>query len=215
MDHAFLAYLQISVDLWGRGYSDAPLSGSHALPQSSRLFTTSVLLALTSSTLPWTGSTSFSLIGYSLGGGIAANFTSFFPNMVSSVVLIAPSGLQRPHNITWTSKLLYSTRWFPESWLQYLVKRRLSGNNPTEKPTTPDGPEAAEVPMQERPGSFDRAVLSRSRPGVTVASVVVSLTILENRHRNPKLIRSLGLANQLAPRVHQVIHVQHPPRPYL
>lgn len=106
--------------------------------------------------------------------------------MVSSLILIAPAGLQRHSNITWTSKLLYSTRWFPESWLQYLVKTRLSGSKPTGKSTTPNEPEVAEVPMQERPGSFDRAILSRSRPGVTVASVVVSLYFWRDRALRPK-----------------------------
>lgn len=67
-------------DLWGRGYSD-----SVDLPHDDRLYTTEILLALTSSPLAWTPG-GFSLIGYSLGGGIAADFASSFPNIVKSLV---------------------------------------------------------------------------------------------------------------------------------
>jgi hypothetical protein len=67
-------------DLWGRGYSD-----SSDLPHDSRLYGTGILLAITSSPLPWTPG-GFSLIGYSLGGGIAADFASSFPNIVRSLV---------------------------------------------------------------------------------------------------------------------------------
>ena len=94
--------------------------------------------------------------------------------MVSSLVLIAPSGLQRPSHITWTSRILYSTGIFPENALHYLVKKRLRGSNMPGKSATPNEPVVAEVPEQDGPVSLNRAVLSRSRPGVTVASVVVS-----------------------------------------
>lgn len=67
-------------DLWGRGYSD-----SSDLPHDSRLYSTAILLAITSSPLPWTPG-GFSLIGYSLGGGIAADFASSFPTIVKSLV---------------------------------------------------------------------------------------------------------------------------------
>ena len=79
------------LDLWGRGYTD-----SVDLIHDSRLYTIEILLAITSSPLCWTGSGSgFSLIHYSLGGGIAADFTRYFPEMVKSVVLLAPSALVR------------------------------------------------------------------------------------------------------------------------
>jgi len=67
-------------DLWGRGYSD-----SVDLPHDSRLYTTEILLAITSSPIAWTPE-GFSLIGYSLGGGICADFTAAFPEMVKSLV---------------------------------------------------------------------------------------------------------------------------------
>lgn len=94
--------------------------------------------------------------------------------MVSSLVLIAPSGLQRPSHISWTSKFLYSKGWFPESWLEFLVRRRLRGSNQVEKPTASDEPVAAEIPKEQGPGSSNRTVLSRKRPRINVASIVVS-----------------------------------------
>ena len=89
------------------------------------------MLALISSPLPWTGTKAFSFIGYSLGGGISAAFTSYFPSLVSSLVLIAPSGVIREKHITNTSRILYRTDGIlPETLINYLVYRRLN-NNPT------------------------------------------------------------------------------------
>jgi pimeloyl-ACP methyl ester carboxylesterase len=72
-----------------------------------------VFFVLASSALQWS---SFSLVGFSLGGGLAANFASYFPNLVSDLVLIAPGGLLRKQHITWQSRLFYSSglgSWFP------------------------------------------------------------------------------------------------------
>jgi pimeloyl-ACP methyl ester carboxylesterase len=69
-------------DLWGRGYSD-----SVDLPHDSRLYSTEILLAITSSPLAWTPG-GFSLMGYSLGGGIAVDFAASFPGLVESLVSI-------------------------------------------------------------------------------------------------------------------------------
>lgn len=108
-------------DLFGRGYSDAPTD----LPYDTRLYTTQILLALASSPLSWTGSGAFSLAGYSLGGGIAADFTSHFPHLVSSLILLAPGGLIRTAHITWRSRLLYSLPLLPQPLVHWLVRRRL------------------------------------------------------------------------------------------
>jgi pimeloyl-ACP methyl ester carboxylesterase len=35
------------------------------------------------------------MVGYSLGGGISATFTSYFPDMVNRLVLISPTSLIR------------------------------------------------------------------------------------------------------------------------
>ena len=69
----------------------------------------------------------FALIGYSLGGGIAASFTAHFPGLVSSLVLITPSGLLRPNRVSLRTKVLYSQRFLPEPVLTFLVRRRLQG----------------------------------------------------------------------------------------
>jgi len=89
------------------------------------------MLTLISSPIPWTGTNAFSFIGYSLGGGISAAFTSYFPSLVSSLVLIAPSGIIREKHITNKSRFLYRTEGIiPEPLINYLVYRRLN-NNPT------------------------------------------------------------------------------------
>ncbi|KAI1340409.1 alpha/beta-hydrolase [Xylariaceae sp. FL0016] len=108
-------------DLFGRGYSDAPGD----LPYDTRLFTTQILLVLASSRLAWTGDGGFSLVGYSLGGGIAANFAASFPRLVASLVLLAPAGLIRPANIGRASRVVFQTGVVPERLLAWLAERRL------------------------------------------------------------------------------------------
>ncbi|KAI0482198.1 Alpha/Beta hydrolase protein [Xylariaceae sp. FL0804] len=108
-------------DLFGRGYSDAPGD----LPYDTRLFTTQILLALASSPLAWTGRAGFSLVGYSLGGGIAANFAAAFPDLVAQLVLLAPAGLIRPENIGRASRIVFQTGLVPDRVLAWLAERRL------------------------------------------------------------------------------------------
>ncbi|KAL2353031.1 alpha/beta-hydrolase [Cryomyces antarcticus] len=179
-------------DLFGRGYSDTPTS----LPHDARLYTTQILLALSSSPLSWTGSNqTFSLVGYSLGGCIAAAFTSYFPSLIDSLILIAPAGLVRPAHIGWKSRVLYSTGWLPERLLQWLVRRRLEGGPSGAVAVTPrpqdlsddvaadaDNAVAAEVGTiassapqsnSNAPGtSFDAAPLFPHRPHISPAAAV-------------------------------------------
>ncbi|KAI5927744.1 Alpha/Beta hydrolase protein [Camillea tinctor] len=108
-------------DLFGRGYTDAPGD----LPYDTRLFTTQILLVLASSPLAWTGDRAFSLAGYSLGGGIAANFAASFPRLVDTLILLAPSGLIRPENIGRASRLVFTSGLVPERLLAWLTHRRL------------------------------------------------------------------------------------------
>ncbi|KAI0600175.1 Alpha/Beta hydrolase protein [Biscogniauxia sp. FL1348] len=108
-------------DLFGRGYSDAPGD----LPYDTRLFTTQILLVLASSPLAWTGDGAFSLVGYSLGGGIAANFAAAFPRLVDTLILLAPAGLIRPENIGRASRLVFTSGIVPERLLAWLTHRRL------------------------------------------------------------------------------------------
>ncbi|KAI1385091.1 alpha/beta-hydrolase [Hypoxylon trugodes] len=108
-------------DLFGRGFSDAP----DDIPYDTRLFVTQILLVLASSQLPWTGENGLSVIGYSLGGGIAANFAATFPNMVGSLILLAPAGLIRPENFGRMTRLVFTSGVIPERILHALTKRRL------------------------------------------------------------------------------------------
>lgn len=141
------------------------------------LFTSQILLVLATSPLSWTGSSSgrFSIVGYSLGGGIATAFTSLFPGLVSSLVTIAPSGLLRPHHIARSSRIIYSEGIIPESVLNFFVRRRLKTplypNKPKadeEKQSVTDSV-AAETPNIE---SSPQTPLSKSHPDVTIESAV-------------------------------------------
>lgn len=84
-----------------------------------------MLLVLASSPLPWTGDDSINVIGYSLGGGIAAHFAGTFPSMVKSLVLLAPAGLIRAERFGHITKFVFSSGVIPERILHGLTSRRL------------------------------------------------------------------------------------------
>jgi len=73
----------ITYDLYGRGYSERL-----DFPHNEQLYNEQLhnLLESLEITKP------IDLIGYSLGGGIAVSFTSFYPNKVKKLGLIAPAG---------------------------------------------------------------------------------------------------------------------------
>ncbi|KAF3386622.1 hypothetical protein F1880_000693 [Penicillium rolfsii] len=160
-------------DLFGRGYSDCPSD----LPQDDRLFATQIMLALTSSPISWTGAESgkFCLVGYSLGGGIAAAFASYFPQLLTSLVLLAPSGLVRDSHISFQSRILYSGGLMPESLLAYLVGRRLrSGPLVAPKKNKSEKLNAADALTEELPSqnAAEIQILSREYPHINVPSAV-------------------------------------------
>jgi pimeloyl-ACP methyl ester carboxylesterase len=155
------------LDLFGRGYSD-----NVDLPHDSRLYATEILIAITSSPLAWTPQ-GFSLIGYSLGGGICADFASSFPDMVRGVVLLAPSGMLRPYHASWKSHVLYSG-FLPECFLRWVVRRRLGGRKTSSASQTLQDPGMAvgeEIRGTASPGA-ENALLSVTRPHVTAAAAV-------------------------------------------
>lgn len=119
-------------DLPGRGYSDCP--DTNLYPQDITLFSSCILAVVSSSRLPWTAS-GFTLAGYSLGGGIAAAFTAYYPDLVESLVLIAPGGLLRPTRLSLSSKILYSGL-LADKIVNYFVGLRLRVSTPKPKPTT-------------------------------------------------------------------------------
>jgi pimeloyl-ACP methyl ester carboxylesterase len=181
-------------DFFGRGYSDAPTD----LPYDLRLYTTQILLALSSSPLPWTGNAAFHLLGYSLGGAIAAAFAAYSPHLLRSLTLLCPGGLIRSKHLSVRGRLLYSEGLFPEWVLQGLVRERLrpqlvdavrcgsgsSAGSAVGRLGVPsvDRPEIEVVqdinleldldPDVRGSSVFDNAELSSSRPGVTVADVI-------------------------------------------
>lgn len=165
-------------DLFGRGYSDTPA----AYPQNIQLFTSQILLVLSSSQLAWTGADRFTMVGYSLGGGISAAFTSYFPAMVEGLVLVAPAGLLRPKHISSSSKLMYGNL-LPPSLVHYYVARRLGGNpsapassgNPeTTKEEKTGIAEAAESEIPQHPAFAANSVASMfpGRPRISPAHAV-------------------------------------------
>ena len=166
----------ILFDLFGRGYSDSP-----NVPHDARLYTTQILLAITSSSLPWTPD-GFSIIGYSLGGGIAADFAAYFPHLIQGLVLLAPAGLVRPYHFGWQSKLLYNDI-LPTPILEYLVNKRLTGgdssshavqrltNSRVSSTATAENAVASEMKGPAR-HDFNSTPLNRQKPHLTVASVV-------------------------------------------
>ncbi len=179
-------------DYFGRGYSDSP----DDIPFDMRLYTSQILLVLASSPLPWTGNNAFHLMGYSLGGAIAASFASYFPHLLRSLTLIAGGGLIRPYHVSWKSKLIYSQGLLPEWFLQRLVKARLTapasrangaqavvteGTTESEFITLDPGALEAQKESHKQKhensdvnggDAFDNAVLSRHRPGITVSQVM-------------------------------------------
>lgn len=60
-----------------------------------------------------------------MGGGVSADFASYFPKMIDSLILFAPAGLIRPEHLNSTSRIIYSSGIVPESVLLWLAKRRL------------------------------------------------------------------------------------------
>lgn len=164
-----------TIDLFGRGYSSAPSPELHRYDSS--LYTSQILLCLQSSSIPWT---SFTLVGYSLGGALAADFTSYFPNLIKGLVLVAPGGLIRTSHITLKSKLTYQSGWMSEWLVQRIVAARLwTGPNSHTIESSPGAVEHAETTTTSRGSSDDSAVyLSSTRsllPGMpqsTVSAVV-------------------------------------------
>jgi pimeloyl-ACP methyl ester carboxylesterase len=109
-------------DLFGRGFSDAPSD----LPHDARLYVAQTLMALASSPLCWTGGGArVRVVGYSMGGGVAAHFVAAFPGGVESLVLLAPAGLIRPERFGRVANWVFRSGMVPERVLGVLTRRRL------------------------------------------------------------------------------------------
>ncbi|KAF2856672.1 alpha/beta-hydrolase [Plenodomus tracheiphilus IPT5] len=163
-------------DLFGRGYSSAPSPDS--IRYDTSLYIAQILLVLQSSTLHWSP---FTILGYSLGGAIAADFTSYFPNLVKGLVLIAPGGLIRTSHISWSSKFLYSSSWMPEWMVRKMVASRLwTGAKPEDsvegRPDTVENAETTTTSKSDSGGNSvylsSNATLLPGSPNSTVSGVV-------------------------------------------
>jgi pimeloyl-ACP methyl ester carboxylesterase len=158
-------------DLFGRGYSDAPSPDTTSY--DATLYNTQILLCLQSSPIHWS---SFTIVGYSLGGAIAVDFTSYFPNLVKGLVLVAPSGLIRKKHISISSKMLYQSSWMPE-WMvgKFVASRLWTGAKRVE--SNPDAVENAETTTTKASEGNAQYVSSNQmllpgNPHSTVSSVV-------------------------------------------
>lgn len=150
----------ILFDLFGRGYSD----GVGDLPYDSRLYTTQILLAITSSPIAWTPD-GFSIIGYSLGGGISVDFAASFPEMVKGMVLLAPAGLIRIEHQGWVTRFIFGSGLIPNVLLEWNVRRRLGVGKAlgTQETGSEDNPITNDELRGNRDPQFEAAVLCIGR----------------------------------------------------
>ncbi|KAF4121642.1 Pimeloyl-ACP methyl ester carboxylesterase [Geosmithia morbida] len=65
---------------------------------------------LASSSLRWICSDAFHVVGYSLGGALAAALVVYYPHMLRSATLVCPGGLIRDAYVGFESRFLYSTQ---------------------------------------------------------------------------------------------------------
>ncbi|KAI8367583.1 Alpha/Beta hydrolase protein [Radiomyces spectabilis] len=89
-------YHVLVFDLWGRGFSEAP-AGYY----DEAMYTTQVALLLQK--VGWQKTT---VVGLSLGGGIATSFSACYREMVENLVLICPAGLLDKKDLPIAGKLV-------------------------------------------------------------------------------------------------------------
>lgn len=158
-------YRVMLFDLFGRGWSDAP--DPEGVDYDERLYVSQIMMVLASSEVSWTGNAmvggtgGFHIIGYSLGGGLAANFASWFPHLVRSLVLVAPASLQRLGDRGWRTRLLNLRFKLTERLLYDFYRRRLE----PKYTVTEEGSNKTGDP-------WDDAIISPTRSHVTAASIM-------------------------------------------
>ncbi|KAI3320952.1 putative alpha/beta fold family hydrolase [Xylariaceae sp. AK1471] len=153
-------YRVMLFDLFGRGYSDAP----NDLKYDARLYTTQVLLVLSSSPLPWTGSSAFHIVGFSLGGSIAVAFGAYHAHMLRSMTLVCPGGLIRTSLMSRRSQFIYSSRIIPE-WLR--LKYIHSSVEPRKGALCTDLSETHHMDVD-----FDEVPIAADQPRVRIGDVI-------------------------------------------
>jgi hypothetical protein len=86
---------------------------------------------------------------------------------------LAPSGLIRPYHFGWQSRLMYTIP-LPSSFVEWIVRRRLRAgpvHASVQKSQTVEAAVNEEI-RGARNQNFESVQLSKTRPGVTVASAV-------------------------------------------
>lgn len=89
-----------------------------------------ILFAMASSSLSWTGEASggFSIIAFSLGGGIVISFTAHFHYLVNSIILLAPAGILRRMPDGYDNVFFRHSSLVPSTYLRTLVGKLLGVN---------------------------------------------------------------------------------------
>ncbi|WYZ34935.1 hypothetical protein EsH8_I_001211 [Colletotrichum jinshuiense] len=213
-------------DLFGRGFTD----GVGDLPHDSRLYTTQVLLALASSPLPWSGNGSVRVVGYSLGGAIAASFAASFPHMVESLVLLAPAGLISANNFGTAARVTFQSGLVPERILAAVTRKRLQKplagkrpnkiadeDDPAEKfvdvaaaeVSGPDG-DGADVPVERRVREYVPWMVAHHEGFVPAFMSCVRWAPLSGQHDTWRALgqRKKGTTAVLIGRADEVIDVE-------
>jgi len=199
------------VDLWGRGYSDSPSDLNH----DTRLYASQILLAISTSPISWTGIASggFSLAGYSMGGGIVVSFAGYFPQLVNSIVLMAPGGLYKSLPPEYRSLPVRYPWLFPPTYIKWIMRKLLNGPS---KPVSQDHSTNTSRNLDskyEAPSTKPRGVSKLSEHPIDVPRIVnweidhndgfvysVASAIrhapIENQHSAWRLVRSLIEGNE-------------------
>ena len=86
-----------------------------------------IFFATASSSLAWTGveSGGFSIVAFSLGGGIAMAFAADFYYLINSIILLAPVGIIRRLPVGYENMLFRCPSLLPSSYLRTLVGKLL------------------------------------------------------------------------------------------
>ncbi|EOQ99524.1 hypothetical protein E3P77_03384 [Wallemia ichthyophaga] len=149
-------YRVLMYDHYGRGYSDHPI-----VEYSGALYTCTLALLM-----HHVGFARATLCGLSMGGPIVVNFADVFPDMVNSIILLAPAGLM--DDAPFTTARSIDPKSFIEAphWLRRILK-----------PSGPANYNASEMPdnlrmlakmsaIQGQRTPFVHALLSTLREGI-------------------------------------------------
>lgn len=172
-------------DLFGRGWSD----GVDNVPHDHDLYVGQMLDVLKSSSLDWMGPDAFNLIGYSLGGAIAVNFTAAHNDKVKRLILLAPAGLVDDY-VPLKARVLFQTGIWPKKVQHYFARGALQ-NPLSEKQALlqeefhgltaelPDGKSETEAASGEAQWKIIWDFISQTITGITTPDVVGNMATNE------------------------------------